>query len=163
MHYLALPELHDTYREGRLSLVGDDVLGDPEITAAQHASDVKPRWFGWVMTTKLLDVPTSADALARLRIVAYGVVVINVMFCFLISGCRCFPVSINHLPNILIIHCFLLSYTQPLRATHKRIAGFIKPKQPLLLPRQADTHAFSDGTGLPYGPAEPEEPVGAQV
>ncbi len=64
MHHLAVSELHDTHREGRLPLVRDYVLGDPEIAPAQHAPNVKTGGFGWVMTAESLDVPTSADALA---------------------------------------------------------------------------------------------------
>jgi len=64
MHHLAVLELHDTHREGRLPLVSDYVLRDPEVSPTQHAPSLKTGRFSWVMAPELLDVPTSTDALA---------------------------------------------------------------------------------------------------
>ena len=64
MHHLAVSELHDTHREGRLPLVSDYVLADPEISPAQHAPNLKTGRFGWMIGAEPLDVPTSTDALA---------------------------------------------------------------------------------------------------
>ena len=49
MHHFAVSELHDTHHEGRLPLVSDYVLGDPEISYAQHAPNLKTGRFGWMM------------------------------------------------------------------------------------------------------------------
>src|SRR5262245_49098646 len=66
--HLSIPELHDTHGVGALALVGNHILGNPEIGLSYDPPNLKPRWSIRVMATNRLQVTPTVDHLARLWI-----------------------------------------------------------------------------------------------
>src|SRR5579862_1489097 len=64
VRHLSIPELHDTHGVGALALVGNHILGNPEIALSYDPPDLKPRWSTRVMATKCLQVTPTVDDLA---------------------------------------------------------------------------------------------------
>jgi hypothetical protein len=57
-----------------------------------------------MMTTKRLQITATVNYLARLWILAHGVIVVDFMFGNLITRSRRCPMPINGLPNVLLFH-----------------------------------------------------------
>src|SRR4249920_2834028 len=64
VRHLSIPELHDTHGVGALALVGNHILGNPEIALSYDPPDLKPRWSTRVMATKCLQVTPTVNDLA---------------------------------------------------------------------------------------------------
>jgi len=62
-HYLACLELHDAHRVDATPVIGDHILGDPEVTPADNPPDDKARRPGRVLAAKGLHVVSPAYAL----------------------------------------------------------------------------------------------------
>jgi hypothetical protein len=102
MHDLAVAKLHDAHRVGRLALVGDGVLRDPEIAVADNSPDIEARRLAGMMTPQGLQIGSPKDALAGLGIIADGVVSVNAVFRICVAGCRGLPVGVQGLPYLFV-------------------------------------------------------------
>src|SRR5580658_1641505 len=70
---LAIQELHDAHRIGRLAIVGEDEFRDPKVALADNAAHreaLAVRLCG----ARGLNAAPAPDALARLRVLEHGVV-----------------------------------------------------------------------------------------
>jgi len=83
----AVVELHDAYGVGWAALVGDGVLGDPEVALPEDSLDVEAGGLAGVMAAQGLQVGSSEDAFAGLGVVADGVVGVDVVFGVCVAGC----------------------------------------------------------------------------
>jgi len=92
-----------TVRKGRIFII-DDVLRHPEIIGSHDAADTKAAWFSRMVATQCLEIAAATDLLPRLRIFADDVIVVNLMLCFQVSGCRRIPVLIQRSPVLLSSH-----------------------------------------------------------
>src|ERR1700720_2509691 len=81
-------ELHDAHRVDGTPVIGDHILGDPEVTPADNPPDDKARRPGRMLAAKGLHVVPSADPLPRLWILDDGIVVIDLVFRALIARSR---------------------------------------------------------------------------
>ena len=80
-------KLHNADRLPNRSLIFDDIFGYPKIVHAHDPADRKVAWFIRMMATQSLEVATAKDLLPRLRIFADDIFVVDLVFCFQISGC----------------------------------------------------------------------------
>src|SRR5678816_333379 len=71
-------EFHDAHHVGWPVVIGQDVLGDPQLATAEDTPDREPLLV-WLHRAALLDVMPAADPLARLRIVEHGILGVDVM------------------------------------------------------------------------------------
>ena len=88
------PELHNAHCVGRPAVIGQDEFGDPEVTAANNASDRKPL-FAWLASALALYVAPTAGPLARLRVVQHRIFAIDAVLGFRIVDVGCRPVLIQ--------------------------------------------------------------------
>src|SRR3569833_4466825 len=100
-------EFLDADLVGRLVVIGQHEFGDPEIAAADHAPNVEALLVR-LDRAALLDIATCADALAGLRIIKHGILVVDLMLGFEIAGIRSIPVALQRLAHCSIIHLDLL-------------------------------------------------------
>lgn len=97
-------ELHNTHGEGRLTLVGDDVFGDPEVGASDDASDLEAGWFARMMGSQGLEVVPAQYPFAGLGVITDGIIGIDVMFGVGVAGCRGLPVGVQGFAYLLFLH-----------------------------------------------------------
>ena len=64
VRYLAVAKLHDAHREGALALVGDDVLGHPQMVLPDDAPHLEPGGLTGMMAAKRLEVMPPVNHLA---------------------------------------------------------------------------------------------------
>jgi hypothetical protein len=93
--HLVPTELHDAHRVSSLFLIRNEVLGNLQDTCTHYSPHLEPRRLVGVMPTKSLDVASAPNAFARLGIVANGIVKVNVVLRFEISGGGCCPVPVE--------------------------------------------------------------------
>src|SRR5271167_716476 len=93
--HLAPTELHDAHRVSSLFLIRDEVLGNPQGACTHYSPHLEPRRLVGVMPAESLDVASALDAFARLGIVANGIIEVNVVLRFEISGGGCCPVPVE--------------------------------------------------------------------
>src|SRR5271167_2799853 len=93
--HLAPTELHDAHRVSSLFLIRDEVLGNPQGTCTHYSPHLEPRRLVGVMPAQSLDVASAPNAFARLRIVANGIIEVNVVLRFEISASGCCPVPVE--------------------------------------------------------------------
>jgi hypothetical protein len=105
---LAVAELHNTHGVCRPPLVRDGVFRDPEIPVSENALDLEAGRLTGVMTPQGLQIASSEDALARLRIITNSIVIVNVVFRIGIAGCRCLPMRIQGRADLFLLHGLLL-------------------------------------------------------
>src|SRR5215472_15158597 len=72
-------EFHDAHRVRWYAVVSEYEFGDPEISAADNSPDHKTLLV-WLDGSALLNVVTTANPLARLRIIKHGILVVDFMF-----------------------------------------------------------------------------------
>src|ERR1700733_11977201 len=80
VHDLSIAEFHNTDSVCRMPLVSDNIFRDPELTFSENSPDIEARWFTGMMTPQRLQIVSSKDSLARLRIITDDIIVINIMF-----------------------------------------------------------------------------------
>jgi hypothetical protein len=56
------------------------------------------------MAPQGLQIRPPQDSLARLGVIADGIIIINIMFCICIAGCRSTPVRIQGFAYLLFFH-----------------------------------------------------------
>src|SRR5208282_782614 len=71
------------------------VLGNPQGTRTHYSPHLEPRRLVGVMPAESLDVASAPNAFARLRIVTNGIIQVNVVLRFEISGSGCCPVPVE--------------------------------------------------------------------
>jgi hypothetical protein len=108
-HYLACLELHDAHRVYATPVIGDYILGDPEITPADNPPDHKARRLGRVLAAKGLHVVPPADPLPLLWILDDGIVVVDLVFDVLITRSGGGPVAFQGSTDFRIFHLSLPS------------------------------------------------------
>src|SRR5450755_611631 len=91
---LAIAKLHNADCLRWLLVIAEHVLGDPEIAAAKDTPDGEAQ-LRRVVGAYGLNVVTTTDALARLRILDQHVVVIDLVFRFNVTRCGGCPVPIQ--------------------------------------------------------------------
>src|SRR5580704_13681052 len=98
---LVAPELHDAHGVGRLAVIGQDVFGDPKITAANNSPDRKPLF---VRLTRALTlyVASTAGSLAGLRVFQHRVLAIDEVLGFKIAGVGRGPTLIQRRTDLSI-------------------------------------------------------------
>jgi hypothetical protein len=92
--HLAVPKLHDADRVGRLAVVGEDKLGDPEVGGAHDAPHREALLVG-LGGARRLDVAPAANALARLRVLEHGVLAVDLVLDLEVAGVERRPVEIQ--------------------------------------------------------------------
>src|SRR5689334_10451755 len=100
---LAIHELHDAHRIGRLAVIGEDEFRDPEVALAKdsaHREALAVRLCG----ARGLDVVPAPDALARLRVLEQCVLSVYVVLNVEVICVRGGPVTIECLSNLILIH-----------------------------------------------------------
>lgn len=102
VHDLAIAELHDADRVCRARLIGDGVLGDPEVALPEHSPDAEAGGLAGVVASQGLQIASSEDAFARLRIVADGIVGVDNVLRVCVAGCRCVPVGVQGLAYLVL-------------------------------------------------------------
>ena len=85
-------------------VIGDHILGDPEVTPADDPPDDKARRPVGVLAAKGLHVVPPADALPRLGILDDGVVVIDLVFGVLITRSGGRPMPLQGRTDFSIVH-----------------------------------------------------------
>jgi hypothetical protein len=75
-----LAELHNAHGERRPPLVGDGIFRDPKVAIPENSLDRKARRPARMMTPQGLQILSPEDSFARLRIVASGIIGVNVVF-----------------------------------------------------------------------------------
>ena len=101
---LAIAELHDTDRVDWSPLVGDHVLGDPQIAAPEDTPDGGATRFVRVVTAQGLNIAPAIDAFARLGLVDDGVVMVDLVFGVLVTGRGGCPAPVQSRANVLNLH-----------------------------------------------------------
>jgi hypothetical protein len=105
--YPSVTYFHDAHRLRRYAVLGKYEFSDPEIAASDNSSDRKT-FFVWLEKSALLNVVPASDSLARLRIIKYSILVINLMFELEIARVRSIPMAFQREPHRSIIHPNLL-------------------------------------------------------
>jgi hypothetical protein len=59
------------------------------------------------MTPQGLQIASPEDSLARLGIITNGIVIVNIVFCVCIAGCRRVPVRIEGRTDLLLLYGLL--------------------------------------------------------
>ena len=89
------------------SIITDDIFGNPKIAAPDHAPN------GEVLVGKQLprrpDGEPTTDALAGLRVLQHGVVVIDLILSIIVTGLRRSPVPVQRSSDVLVSHLAFLS------------------------------------------------------
>src|SRR6516164_911748 len=98
---LAIRELHDTDRVGRLPVVQDDVFADPQTTGPDYAPDFEALSI-WLQGPGGLDIASPTDPLARLRIFQHRVVSVDLVLQFEIVGIGRGPVLVQRRADSVI-------------------------------------------------------------
>jgi hypothetical protein len=101
---LTVAEFHNTHCVCWPPLIGDCVLGDPEIPFSENSLAVKTRRLAWMMTPESLQIPSSEDSFARLRIVTNGIFRVHIVFRVRIAGRRRLPVLIQSFTYLFLLH-----------------------------------------------------------
>src|ERR1700693_3186022 len=97
--HLAIQELHDAHRIGRLAVIGEDEFRDPEVARAEdstHGEALAVRLRG----ARGLDVVPALDALARLRVLEQCILPVYVVLDIEVICVRGGPVAIECLSNL---------------------------------------------------------------
>jgi hypothetical protein len=105
--HLAVAELHDTHRVCQSLLVGDGVFRDPEIPVSDNPLDLEAGRFAGMMTPQGLQISSPEDSLPRLGIVTNGIVIVNIVLCVCIAGCRRLPVRVQGRTDLFLLHGLL--------------------------------------------------------
>src|ERR1700761_4883167 len=100
---LPVSELHDTHRIRRRTVVSKDEFGDPKVGSPEYAPDRKAL-FVRLQKTRGLNIASTANSLARLRVFQHRVLAIDGMLRFKIPGIRRDPMPIECRPYFLICH-----------------------------------------------------------
>ena len=79
-------------------------MSHPEIALSRDPPDREPRRPAGVMAAKRLQVVATADDLARLRVLAHGVIVVDLVLGILIARGGRGPMPIDGFPDVLLIH-----------------------------------------------------------
>ena len=92
---LSIPKFHDAYRVYVLVRVTNRVFRNPQIALSYDSLYREPRWMSRMMASKFLQIVPAANDLARLRVLAHDIVVIDFVFADLIArgGCRPMPID----------------------------------------------------------------------
>jgi hypothetical protein len=101
--HLAIEELHEAHRIGRLAVIREDEFRDPEIARtddAAHREALRVRLRG----ARGLDVAPAPDALARLRVFEYCIISVYVVLNVEVICVRGGPVAIECLSNLILVH-----------------------------------------------------------
>ena len=96
-------ELHDAHRIGWDAVMGKDEFRDPEITATGNSPDREPLLV-WLQETAFLNVSSTVDPLARLRIIKHGILAVDFMLDFEVACIRSIPMALQGLQLTSIIH-----------------------------------------------------------
>ena len=104
MRNLTVAEFHNTHCVCRSPLIGDGVFRDPEIAFAEKSPDIKARWLARMVTAQSLQIGAPEDPLTRLRIIADGIFVVNIVFRVCIAGCGRLPVLIQRFTYLFFPH-----------------------------------------------------------
>jgi hypothetical protein len=104
---LTVAKLHNAHCAGWLPLVGDCIFRDPEVAFSENSLDIEARRLTGVMTPQGLQIASSEDPLARLGIIADGIVIVNIMFRVCIADCRRMPVRIQGFTYLFFFHVLL--------------------------------------------------------
>jgi hypothetical protein len=104
VYNLTVAELHNTHRVGWPILVGDGIFPGPEVGCSENSPDVKTGRLAWMMTPQGLQILSPKDSLAWLRIVTNGILIVNIVFCVCIAGCRRLPVFIQSFSYLFFLH-----------------------------------------------------------
>src|SRR3954447_15530700 len=100
-------QFHDAHRVRWYTIIGKYELGDPELAAPNNSPDGKALLV-WLDESALLNVVPAADPLARLRIIKYSILVVDLMFNLEIARVRGMPMALQREPHGSIIHPNLL-------------------------------------------------------
>ena len=117
VHDLTVAELHNAHCIRWPRAVGDCVFRDPEITLSENSLDVETRRFVWMMAPYSLQIASPENSFTRLRIIANGVVVVNIVFGVCIAGCRRLPVLIQGFQYLFVLQDYALSLASDLELT----------------------------------------------
>jgi len=93
--HLGVPEFHDADCVHRLDAVGNHILGDPQVARTEHTPNREVARSTGVMGAQRLQVTPAEDPLARLRVFAYHIIVVDLVLRFLIAGSGSSPVSVQ--------------------------------------------------------------------
>jgi hypothetical protein len=73
------PKAHNTDGLNALTFIVDDVLRYPEVSTSNDPADAKAARFFRMVSSQRLQIAAAIDLLARLRILAYHVVIVNIV------------------------------------------------------------------------------------
>ena len=127
VHDLTVAELHNADRVRRPPLINNRVFRDPEVAFSENSLHLETRRFAGVMTPQSLQIGSPEDSLARLGIVANGIVIVNVVFRIHVTDRRRLPVRIQSLTYLLLFHGLL----QFLFGLHADGTRGMKPGEPV--------------------------------
>jgi hypothetical protein len=85
-------------------LVGDRVFRDPQIRLPLDSLHRETRWLIGMMATQCLQIDSSEDPFARLRVIADGRIIVDIVFRVEIAGCRRMPVRVQCFEVFFILH-----------------------------------------------------------
>src|SRR3954466_9599616 len=103
----SLAQFHDAHGVRWYAVISKYELSDPELAAADNSPDRKSLLV-WLDQSALLNVVPAADPLARLRIIKYSILVVDLMFDLEIARVRSIPMALQRQPHGSIIHFNLL-------------------------------------------------------
>ena len=104
---LPVSELHDTHRVGRQAVVCKNEFSDPKVGSTEYAPHHKALLVR-LRKTRRLNLASTVDALAGLRVLKHCIVVVNLVLCLEIIRVRGCPVAIQSRSNVpVFIHCLL--------------------------------------------------------
>jgi len=86
VHYFAVLKLHDADGIERTALVGNRVFRNPQFTGTEKPPNAEAGRFARVMTAKVLQIPFAVYPFTGLRVIADGMLVVDLMLNILISG-----------------------------------------------------------------------------
>src|ERR1700733_6180692 len=101
--HLVAAEFHDADGVGGLSVIRQNIFGDPKITAAND-SPHSEALFARLIGARDLYVAPAADSLARLGVFQHRILEIDVVFRFKIVGIGCSPMPIQCRAYLLSSH-----------------------------------------------------------
>src|SRR5262245_8226268 len=100
-------ELHDAHRVRRLPVVGEDQFSYPEVGRAEYPPHREAFLVG-LRETGCLNVMPTTDALPRLRILEYRVLLVDLMLRLEVVRVGGGPVTIQSCSNLVVFHLNLL-------------------------------------------------------
>ena len=106
MRHFSAPELHDTHGKEAFAAVVNHVFANPELTFSYDPSDAKLGGLIRVVATQCLQLLATVNYLARLRVLANNVIMIDLVFANLITCGGSRPMSIYQGANIVLVHLF---------------------------------------------------------